>query len=214
LRLVDGSTGQVYRNDNNGSFYRYEGQVADQRVRIFSLELFPNGLLISKPTPTTVGGDIEVTLVGPWREDMVVQGRSRRSRRALEDELVRLERQLPELLRQYDELSRSGTGEQSRGSFANKIKSTRLRIDTLKRGLGFVGAAAVVSPVIQSADVGWQTGQRAQVPSGRIAVIEGFVPMGDTVYAQLKTVFQGAAVMAALPCEVLRPAREARLCTV
>lgn len=214
LKLVTAAPGQVVRNANNGSHYRFEGRLEHGKARIFPLELFPNGLLIAKPTPTTVEGDIEVIVVGIWTEDLVVEGKPDKSRRVYEKELLRLEGELPELERQYEELPRSGTGKSSRGSHANKVKNVRMRIATLKRGLGFVDSSQMVHTAVETSELAYECDDLVQVPSGRIAKVTGFQPMGDQTYVQVITLFSGAAVRAALPCEVLRPAHEARLCTI
>jgi hypothetical protein len=214
LKLSSATSGQVVRNTNNGSYYRYE-RIERGKARIWPLELFPNGLLIAKPTPTLVDAAIEVVIVGPWLEGMVVEGSPSQSRRrSYEQELIRLEQLLPVLRQQYDALPKGGKGTSSRGSFANKLKCTTYRITVLKQGLGFAPGTPVQPTSEQGPHAAYAVDDIVQVPSGRLAKILGFSPMGDQMYAQVKTLFHGAAVEAALPCEVLRPGRQARLCTI
>lgn len=213
MKLVSAQPGQVVRNVNNGSHYRFERQERS-KVRIWPLELFPNGLLIPKPTPTTIEPDLEVLSLGMWYEGMTVEGQPTRSRRVYEKELVRRERELPELRAQYEALPRSGTGEQSRGSFANRVKYCEMRIEVLKRGLGFTNATPVRATELPDELPSLSRGDLVQVPSGRPAKVLGFQAMGDQTYVKIKTMFQGAALEAALPCEVLRDWSQASLCTV
>lgn len=184
------------------------------RARIWPLELFPNGLLIAKPTPTTIDPDIDVIVIGSWQERMLVDGKPSNSRRVYENELVREEARLLELVAAYELLPISGKGKQSRGSWANKVKCCRQRIVTLKRGLGFVDETAklTVGPELEA--VAFDRGQIVQLPSGRAAKVDGFQPMGDQTYVQVETTFNGETVRAALPAEVLRCASAARVCTV
>lgn len=215
MKLAQARTGQVVRNANNGkSYYRYENQAGD-KIRIWPLELFPNGLLLMKPAPTTVDSDIEVVLIGSWEDGMRVEGSPSKPRAAYEKQLVELEAELPQLRAMYEALPKSGSGTDSRGSFMNKVKTAEKRVATLKRGLGFIEEPADLLTVVEEEAVAdYEPGEFVQVPSGRRAKVEGLQRMGGSTYVKVKTVFQGAAVEAALPCEVLRPWDQARLCTV
>lgn len=201
------------RNTANGSHYRFE-RIEAGRVRIRPLELFPNGLLIAKPTPTTVDPDIDVIVVGAWTEQMVVEGKPSSSRRVYENELVRLEGELVELEAAYLLLPVNGKGKESRGSWANKVKCCRARIETLKLGLGFVDATAKLEVRAEPEDIAFEKDQIVQLPSGRAATVDGFQPMGDQTYVKVHTVYNGTTIKAALPAEVLRCASQARVCTV
>lgn len=213
VKLASAQPDQVVRHARNGSHYRFE-RLERGRARIWPLELFPNGLLISKPTPTLIDADIEVVLIGDWADDMVVEGKPSASRRVYENELVRLEALLIEYEQAYEALPPSGVGVQSRGSWANKVKCTRSRIEVLKRGLGFVDQSNAVQAQVEHAAVGWSIGQFAQIPSGRIAEITGFRAMGDQTYVTIRTRVNGGFIEASIPNEVLRPAHFSRLCTV
>lgn len=184
------------------------------RARIWPLELFPNGLLIAKSTPTTVDPDIDVVVLGAWRDDMVVEGKPSSSRKVYENELVKAEALLVELVEAYEALPVNGKGKESRGSWANKVKSCRMRVDTLKRGLGFIGETAKLTIRKDEADPGFKLEQIVQLPSGRAAQVAGFQPVGDQTYVRVTTRYNGEAIQAALPAEVLRCASLARVCTV
>lgn len=184
------------------------------KVRIVPLELFPNGLLLEKPTPTLVEPHLEVTVIGIWTDGMVVEGRPDHSRRVYENELVQREEDLPILEAAYDALPSSGTGRTSRGSWANKVKCCRSRIGVLKRGLGFVDASFMVHAEVAAPDIKWTAGSLVLVPSGRAALVTGFQPMGNTTYVKLRTRLNGIDVLSDMPPEVLRPWDQARLATI
>ncbi len=212
MKLSTAQPGQVVRNTKNGSFYRFE-RIERSRARIFPLELFPTGLLLAKSTPTLVDGDIDVAVIGAWIEDMVVEGSPTHSRKVYEKELICEQIRLVELRVAYAELPPSGTGKFSRGSWANKVKNCAMRVDMLQRGLGFVPTTTATVTVESTALPLFARNQLVQVPSGRIAKVMKLVPMGDTTYARVATVFNGARVEASLPCEVLRSAQLSRLCS-
>jgi hypothetical protein len=213
MKLASARSGHVVRNTKNGSHYRFE-RLERGKARIFPLELFPNGLLIAKPTPTLVEPDLDVLAVGAWVEGMVVEGAPSHSRRVYENELVRLEGEIVVLRAEYEALPKGGTGKQSRGSFANKVKNVERRIATLKQGLGFVEGRRIHTAAVVVASADFERGQLVQVPSGRPAKVMGFQAMGDSTYVKVKTMFKGAPVMAALPGEVLRDWSQSSLCTV
>lgn len=212
MKLASAQAGQVVRNVKNGSHYRFE-RLERGKVRIWPLELFPNGRLIVKPTPTLVEADIEVVFIAPWSDDLVVEGKPSKSRAVYERQLIARERELLELRAEYDRLPKSGKGHASRGSFANKVKSAEIRVRTLKLGLGFTGRKAVHEPTVPL-DSSYQPGEVVQVPSGRMAVIVSFAPMGDTIYAMIRMRIRGSIVETGVPYEILRPQSQSRLCTV
>lgn len=212
MKLATVQPGQVVRNTKNGNHYRFE-RIERGRARIFPLELFPTGLLLAKSTPTIVDGDIEVVLVGPWIENMVVEGAPTRSRKVYEKELLRKQILLVELRSDYDALPSSGIGVVSRGSWANKVKNCAIRVDMLQRGLGFVPTTTATVAVEFTATPQFSRGQLVQAPSGRIGKVMKLIPMGDTTYAKVATVFRGHRIEANLPCEVLRDAQQSRLCS-
>lgn len=212
MKLSTVQSGQVVRNTKNGSHYRFE-RIERGKARIFPLELFPTGLLLSKSTPTLVDGDIDVVVIGPWTEDMVVEGTPTHSRSVYERELLKEQIRLVELREAYDALPSNGKGRTSRGSWQNKVKNCAMRVDMLQRGLGFVPTAAATVTVEQTDTAIFTHGQLVQAPSGRIAKIVQLTPMGNTTYAKVATVFRGARIEANLPCEVLRDAQQSRLCS-
>lgn len=212
MKLSTVQSGQVVRNTKNGSHYRFE-RIERGKARIFPLELFPTGLLLSKSTPTLVDGDIDVVVIGPWIEDMVVEGTPTHSRSVYERELLRKQICLVELRDAYDALPSNGKGRQSRGSWQNKVKNCAMRVDMLQRGLGFVPTTAATVTVEATDVAAFSRGQLVQAPSGRIAKIIKLTPMGNTMYAKVATVFRGARIEANLPCEVLRDAQQSRLCS-
>ena len=210
MRLSTVGPGQVVKNVNNGSFYLTE-QMERGRMKIRPLELFPNGMLISKPAPTLVDADIEVMLVGPWADGMVVEGKPSRSRADYEQELLCARRDLGVLEQEYDELPRDGRGKLSRGSHANKLRAKRLRIDALHQGLGLAGRSP--APTQAQSAVTWPHVQTAvQLPSGLPAVVVGLRPVGDTMYARCRTRVRGALMEVEAPSQVLRPFAMASIC--
>lgn len=213
MKLASAKADQVVRNTNNASHYRFE-RLERGKARIWPLELFPNGLLISKPTPTLVESDINVAVIGMWTEDMVVEGKPSCSRRVYENELVKLELRMVELEAGYELLPAAGKGKQSRGSWKNKLNNCEARIVTLKRGLGFVDSTLMMHAQVEDAALDLKKNDKVQMPSGRIGAVVGFQPMGDQTYVKVKTMLKQVIVTAAVPYEVLRPAHQARFCTI
>lgn len=213
MKLASARQGQVVRNTRNGSFYRFEG-LQQGRVRILPLELFPNRLLLEKPTPTTVNADLEVEVIGDWEDGMVVEGKPGASRGVYERELLRLEQELPELLATYEGLPKAGKGHESRGSWANKVKCCRQRIATLKRGLGFIGDSVALVARVEKPTIAVRAGDLVLMPSGRAAQVTAKpVVVGDQLYAPLRMMVADQALTAMAPVEVMRPWADARLCT-
>lgn len=209
MKLVSATQGQVVRNTNNGSHYRHD-RLEKGKVRIWPLELFPTGLLIPKPTPTLVDPDIEVLVIGPWHDGMAVEGRPKHSRAVYERELLAKREELVLLEEAYDELPVGGVGRQSRGSWANKIKNCRSRIVTLEAGLGFEGQEPRETAKAEDLLATLKVQAMVQLPSGRpgrITAMRGSV-------ATVICISQGAPIEAPLPCEVLRPWSDARVCTL
>jgi hypothetical protein len=216
MRLSAATPNDVVKNARNGSFYRYEGPI-NGRARIYPMELFPNGRLMPKPTPTNVDADLEVQLVGQWREGMAVEGRPKHGRKHYEDELAEAVEYLAFLEVEYEGLPASGTGKLSRGSWANKLKNTRGRIETLRAGLAAPDGSVEIEraddlpalPDLSRMDV-------VLLPSGRAGLVLDFSQVGASHYATVRTrcVTGGDLLSMPVPCEVLRPWRDAHLCTV
>lgn len=210
MKLVSATQGQVVRNTNNGSHYRHD-RIEKGKVRIWPLELFPTGLLIPKPTPTLVDPDIDVQVIGPWHDPMMVEGRPKHSRAVYERELAQKLADLSFLEAAYERLPTSGTGKQSRGSWANKLKNVRSRIETLQRGLGFEGEGVKREVArIESAMAALQVMGLVQLPSGRPAKIVSMTGLT----ARVVVMSNGAPIEAPLPCSVLRPWSDSRVCTL
>lgn len=211
MKLGEAGADQVVRNSNNGSFYRFERlENSGTRCRIYSLELFPNGRLIAKPTPTIVDASLPVDAVGPWAEGMTVDGQSARSRRAYENELVREEVRLIALDLAYLELPVSGKGPLSRGSHANKVKACKRRISVIKLGLGLNDTVPTLAQPTVRSEQSFRVRDLVQLPSGLPGAVMGF--KGEM--AVIRTKIRGAILEAAVPCAVLRPWECARACTV
>lgn len=213
MRLGNVTSGHVARNARNGSHYRF-CRMENGKARIVPLEVFPGGLLLAKPTPTTIDANIEVVVLGPWADGMIVDAKPSSNRAKLEAELIELERLLPVLKADYDALPRGGKGETSRGSWANKVINTRKRIAMLKVGLGFVADADAPVTVAMVVESQFSRNQIVQVPSGRLGVVLALNAMGDQTYATVRTAFEGKTVQAAVPCEVLRDGQQSRVCTI
>jgi hypothetical protein len=211
MKLSAASEGQVVRNARNGSFYRYE-RPERGRVRIQPLELFPNGMLIAKPTPTVVDADLEVALVGDWHEGMRAEGKPSHGREAYERELAACEAELVELLAAYELLPVNGTGKQSRGSWSNKIKNHRSRVEVLKLGLSEPDEDEVrAQSAVEKQAPAFRAHDLALLPSGRAGEVLG-VRMGTATVRVLWSKLPG--LQAQVPLEVLRPWSQAHVCTV
>lgn len=208
MKLGTAEQGQVVRNVGNGSHYRFE-RPEKSRARIRPLELFPNGLLIPKPTDTLVDPGLEVLLIGLWQEGLTVEGKPTHGRRTYEQELERREADLIDLRAAYELLPTDGKGKLSRGSWANKIKNCEGRIAVLRQGLAEITGVAMLATVQQDAPT-FRLRQLVQLPSGWPAQVERIDGGQITVFTQYK----GTAIQAVLPSEVLRSWENARVCTM
>ncbi len=171
MKLGDANPGDVVRNSSNGSHYRYE-RPEEGRVRIRPLEAFPNGLLIEKPVDTIVEPTLDVLVIGPWHEDMMIMGGGGKSRRTYEAELERLELQLASLETEAETL-----GPKERGSHANKVKAARNRILVLKRGLAQRDEEGqLVEEETAASTMTWALKDMVLLPSGKPGMVVGFVP--------------------------------------
>jgi hypothetical protein len=223
MRLGGASQDDVVQNTGNRSFYRFE-RLERGRARIRPLELFPNGRLMPKPTDTLVDADLVVALVGPWAESMVVEGAPTHGRAHYEKELQERVELLSSLEADYDLLPKNGVGRQSRGSWANKVKNCKARIETLQAGLAEPEAGAEIRRAAREdgpADLGLR--DLVQLPSGRPGLILGFEVVGRVRYAtvrcrareQAADDFDAAMALleAPVPVDVLRPWSTSALCT-
>jgi len=209
LKLIDSTPDDVVCNAKNHSHYRFAGP-EKSRARIRPLELFPNGLLIPKPTDTIVDPTIEVHRVGPWHEGMLVEGRPDHSRAKYEAELAEKQALLIELQEQYDMLPQAGTGKKSRGSWANKIKNCAARVETLQAGLAQIDQRQRERTQVEVVSAAIQAAQLVQLPSGRPARVQAIT--GGMALVACR--YQGGTLTTALPTEVLRPWSMARVATV
>lgn len=208
MKLSSAREGQVVRNVDNGSHYRYE-RPEKGRVRIWPLELFPNGLLIAKPTPTIVDPNLDVVFVAMWTDGMRVEGKSSHSRRTYEAELAKREIDLVGLLAEYEKLPVSGIGKQSRGSWSNKIKNCQARIETLRLGLAepTTDALAVTT---QDEAPRYRKDDLVHLPSG----LPGRVQSVRGTTALVRTRYEQQFLQMPVPFEVLAPWDLARVATV
>jgi hypothetical protein len=214
MKLSDASEHDVVRNTSNGSYYRYS-RPEKSRARIRPLELFPNGRLIPKPTDTLVDADLEVQLVGPWHVDMVVEGAPTHSRKHYEAELVDCTEYLAFLEVEYEKLPNGGVGTLSRGSWANKLKNCRARIEALQAGLASPdGTVRIERPLTEQPLPDLTVRDVVQMPSGQPGLIVDFMQVGASQYAKVRMRTAKTLVEAPLPCEILRPWASARQCTL
>lgn len=217
MRLGSASEHDVVRNATNGSFYRF-ARPERGRARIRPLEHFPNGRLIPKPTDTLVSADLLVALVGPWREGMLVADPPERARAAYAAELMIRRADLVGLEAAYELLPVNGKGKQSRGSWANKLKNCRSRIENLERGLEAIDPEEEVgSAEPEIAALGLRRRDVVLLPSGWPGQITGIsVAVGAAPTAMVRTRHAGDGVLLTVPVplEVLRPWSDSRLCTL
>lgn len=209
MKLASVQAGVVVRNTRNGSFYRFE-KMEKGKARIWPLELFPTGLLISKPTPTLIDQEIEVEVVGPWHDRMVVEGKPSHSRRVYENELVKLRAKLVELQRDYANLPVGGKGKLSKGSWANKLKNVQMRMETLKLGLGFSGDDTAMRVPTVKVKHPFKLQGYVLTPSGGRGRVLAYRKVGSGTYATLQLADD---VQVGVPVEILRPWETVGQCT-
>lgn len=203
MRLAEAGAEEVVQNAGNRSFYRMV-RPEGNRARIRPLELFPNGLLIEKPTDTIVEADLEVRFVAIWTSDLVVahQGEGR-SRRAYERELAKLEAKLDGLLEEYRRLAPG-----QRGSHANKVKACQRRILVIRRGLE-IREVNTDRPPLETT-LAFRVRQAVQLPSGKPAVVLNAVGAGFQVAAR----GDNGILSLTIPSECLRPLIHRHLGTI
>jgi len=177
MQLSDVDPGSVVRNIQNSNFYRYERPSQD-RARIRPLELFPNGLLIAKPTDTIVAAGLEVELIGPWSEGLVVSGAKGKAREVYERERVRLQQQLSVL--QSEALL---IPPKARGSHANRVKAVKGRLAALYRGLEDLGTEPIQIDMHKLSAPAFRLKQTVVMPSGVQAQFLGLLPQGQQLLA-------------------------------
>lgn len=169
----------MVRNCRNGSYYRFE-RMEGTRCRIRPLELFPNGLLIAKPTDTIVEPDLQVDEVGEWSEEFVVADVPSHVLKRCKAELE-LKREVYSELQKEAEL----VAPKARGSHANKVKAVADRIATLERGLQERATQAPVEQVVaRMAEL--QVGSLVRLPSGRPALLLRLEEKDGDVYAWIR----------------------------
>ena len=179
MKLREATEGQVVRNERNGSYYRFE-RMEGTRCRIRPLELFPNGLLIAKPTDTIVEADLGVELMGAWNDEFVVSKIPSRIRKRYEAELI-AKRELLTTLDKEAEL----IAPKERGSHANKVKAVTDRVMVIERGLQERAAQVGVEQVIaRMAEL--QVGSLVRLPSGRPALLVRLEERDGDVYGWIR----------------------------
>ena len=213
MRLRSAEPESVVKNVGNGSFYRFE-RPDRGRARIRPLELFPNGRLIAKPADTLVDAALEVLLVGPWRDGMVVEGSPAHARARYEAELAARLIELVELEDVYDSLPVNGTGRQSRGSWANKVSNCRRRIADIRAGLEDLGEVEAQSVEPEAVALDLRARDVVLLPSGAPGLILRTYATSRGRYAKVRARGAAALVEAPVPLAVLRPWSDSRLCTL
>lgn len=196
----------VVQHVHNRKFYRYD-KPEGERTRIRPLELFPNGLLVCKPTDTIIDSDLIVQWIGRWTDSLYVppsQGQPQ-SIQSLERERVLVMRELVEL-----EAEMLTIAPNKRGSHANKVKAKAVRLAALNTGLfreSPLDTTAIVeeSPVVRFAQL-----DVVELPSGMAARYLGLVQTGAGTLAKIKT----ATLIFHVPPEVLRLASDRWVSTV
>lgn len=206
MQLSECAQGDVVQNVGNHSFYRYERPEGD-RSRIRPLELFPNGLLIAKPTDTIVESDLLVRHVGPWTDSMFVQLQPGdvRQRKTYEREQERKMDMLQKL--QAEALV---IDPKQRGSHANKIKAVVVRLEALNRGLSDTPHGTALQPVDSPDQPRFMIRDVVQLPSGQPARFLGNV---NTTLGSLAAVATSHSAYYVDP-GVLRPISERWVSTV
>ena len=179
MKLREATEGLVVRNSRNGSYYRFE-RMEGTRCRIRPLELFPNGLLIAKPTDTIVEPDLLVDAVGEWSEEFVVADVPSHVLRRCTAELEVKREKYAELQKQAELIA-----PKERGSHANKVKAVADRIATLERGLQERATLAPVEQVVaRVAEL--EVGSLVRLPSGRPALLLRLQEKDGDVYAKIR----------------------------
>lgn len=200
MRLSEANQNDVVRNTSNDSFYRYE-RPAENRARIRPLELFPNGLLIAKPTDTIVAADLDVEYVATWSEGLVVSGIKGSSRTGYEREREQLREQLKVL-----EAEAVMIEPKQRGSFANRLKAVKLRLSALESGLEDLGTEPLQIDMAKLSIPAFRLKQMVCMPSGAPAQFLGLLPQGHQLLATVATrVASGAVLMIQVDPQALRP---------
>lgn len=215
--LVEAHPEQVVRNRKNRSYYRFVG-LAEQRVRIRPLELFPNGLLIEKTADTIVDPDIEVDVVGQWAEEFFVDDqRAEKLQEGCEQELERKRAELVVLEAEYETIDPNAHG--GRGSHANKIKAVAGRVEALERGLSPRTGDAIQVEGIEELATGGVFAARSlvQLPSGCPALVMGTItpPSDAKPYARVRAkAADGRVVSLVINQECLRPWEARHMATI
>jgi hypothetical protein len=205
MQLAECESGDVVQNQANRNFYRYERPESD-RSRIRPLELFPNGLLVAKPTDTIVEADLLVRFVARWQDPLFVQVQPGDARKRRTCEIER-ERKMTELAKLQAEAE--VIDPKQRGSHANKVKAVITRLDALNRGLMEApdnGLAVTDEPMPPR----FQLKQVVQLPSGAAAMFMGSV---QTSLGSLATVRNAVGSFHVAP-EVLAPIEHRWMSTV
>jgi hypothetical protein len=214
--LGDARENEIVQSVGNGSYYRMvqmEGSGAAGKARIRPLELMPNGLLLEKPTDTTVHPGIVVQTIGRWRtgeEFFVVDGRAK-SRKAYERELEKKEVELVALEAELELLPVGGKGKQSRGSHANKIRSCRARIEAIGRGLETRDQETQDAPTPAAVALAFSFKSLVQLPSGAPAMYMGSNLVGQATMAAV--LLKGSGPQS-VPIDSLRPLGDRHLATI
>jgi hypothetical protein len=214
--LAEAHAEQVVRNRKNSSYYRFDS-LAEHRVRIRPLELFPNGLLIEKTADTIVEPDLEVDAIGDWSDEFFVDDpRGPKLFAAYKQELGEKREELQRLEAEYETIDPNAHG--GRGSHANKIKAVVGRVAALERGLADRKVAATtVKQSVKATVKTFADRTLVQLPSGLPAVVLGTVqiPSDKRPHARLRVKSSdGQLVPATVVQECLRPYEHRFMATV
>lgn len=167
VKLKDAKVGHIVRNARNRRLYKMVGNL-EGKTRIRPLEVFPNGLVVQKPTDTIVASDIEVHCIGKWDDDapIIITG-VKRQREPFVRELSRVQESLSQL--------ESKTTVTNKGAHAMKIMAMRARIKVLERGLApapTTGAQAI--SIKTTSTTSTMVGTSIQLADGTIGKVTKF----------------------------------------
>lgn len=199
MKLSESKTGDVVKNSANSNFYRYEAP-AEDRARIRPLELFPNGLLIAKPTDTIVAADIDVEYIGTWSDGLQVSGVKGRKR-----ELYEAERQQLILQLQVLEAEALVIEPNRRGSHANRVKAAQTRLAALNRGLEDLGTEPMQIDMALLKVPAFKLKQTVVMPSGTLARFLGLLPQDNQLLATVMCRKEGNNMLLQVDPAALRP---------
>lgn len=166
MKLGDTKPDQIVKNTGNRRLYKMVENLED-RTRIRPLEIFPNGLVVQKPTDTIVASDIDVQVIGLWTDEKLIR-------------VVGVKKQtepfLKELATRRDKLAvlEAELGVSNKGAHAMKLMAIRTRIETLERGLKPIRTKKLIQISMEAIDiVPDQVGANVRLANGSICQVTG-----------------------------------------